>query len=75
MADSERGALVSNKTQNPDGQMLQALHLIGLTLLRGMKLREQVDLMDRAGYGQTKSLPSWVLRPTASVCDSRKSGD
>ncbi len=43
-----------SKAEEPNIQMLRALRLIGLTLLRGMKQREQVDLMDRVGYGQSE---------------------
>lgn len=42
------------KSEEPNTQILRALRLIALTLLRGMKQREQVDLMDRAGYGQNE---------------------
>lgn len=35
-------------------QILRALRLIGLGLLRGMKQAEQVDVLDRAGYRQNE---------------------
>ena len=43
-------------TENEDvnDQILRALRLIGLNLLRGMKQAEQVDMLDRAGYRQSE---------------------
>ncbi len=35
-------------------QISRALRLLALTALRGMKQREQVDLMDKTGYGQSE---------------------
>lgn len=34
-----------------DETILKTLRLLSLTALRGMKQREQVDFLDRAGYG------------------------
>jgi hypothetical protein len=42
------------KPEEPNTQTLRALRLIALALLRGMKQREQIDLMDKAGYGPTE---------------------
>jgi hypothetical protein len=70
-----------SKTEDPNTQILQGLHLIGLTLLRGMKQREQVDLMDRAGYGQNQiavflgSTPKTISVRLAEVRRARKRGN
>jgi hypothetical protein len=68
------------KSEEPDTQMLRALRLIGLTLLRGMKQREQVDLMDKVGYGQSEiaaflgSTPNAISVRLAEVRKARKAG-
>jgi hypothetical protein len=68
------------KIQDPNAQILRALHLVGLGLLRGMKLKEQVDLMDRAGYGQgeiaslLRSTPKSISVRLAEVRKARKGG-
>ena len=70
-----------SKTEDPNAQMVRGLHLIGLTLLRGMKQREQVDLMDRAGYGQNEiaaflgSTPKSISVRLAEVRRARKGGN
>jgi hypothetical protein len=70
-----------NKTEDPNTQMLRALRLIGLTQLRGMKQKEQVDLMDRAGYGQSEiagflgSTPKTISVRLAEVRKARKGGN
>lgn len=67
------------KTADPNAQLLQGLRLIGLALMRGMKQREQVDLMDRAGYGQNDiasflgSTPKAISVRLAEVRKARKS--
>ncbi len=66
-----------SKVEDPSMQTLHALRLIGLALLRGMKQREQVDLMDRAGYGQNKIAELFASTPkTISVrlAEVRKGG-
>jgi len=66
------------RTSDPDAQVLKALRLIGLILLRGMKQREQVDLMDRAGFGQGEiaaflgSTPKTISVRLAEVRKARK---
>ena len=38
---------------NPENEeLIRTLRLTALTALRGMKQREQVELLDKAGYGQ-----------------------
>jgi DNA-directed RNA polymerase specialized sigma24 family protein len=37
-----------------DEAILKTLRLLSLTALEGMKQRQQVDLLDRAGYGQSE---------------------
>jgi len=70
-----------SKTNDPNAQMLRALHLVGLGMLRGMKLKEQVDLMDRAGYGQAeialllRSTPKSISVRLAEVRKARKGGN
>jgi DNA-directed RNA polymerase specialized sigma24 family protein len=67
-----------NDPKDMDRQLLQALHLIGLTSLRGLKQREQVDLLDRAGYGQKEiaallnSTPNAISVRLAEVRKERK---
>src|SRR5579862_415276 len=39
---------------NSDEMILRTLRLLSLTALQGMKQKEQVDLMDKAGYGPTE---------------------
>jgi hypothetical protein len=69
---------MTSKTEDPNAQLLRALRLVGLTLLRGMKQREQVDLMERAGYGQNEiaaflgSTPKAISVRLAEVRKSRK---
>ncbi len=69
-----------SKSEEPNTQMLRALRLIALTLLRGTKQREQVDLMDRAGYGQNEiasllaSTPKTISVRLAELRKARKSG-
>jgi predicted transcriptional regulator len=41
-------------TEDPDEQLLRAMRLMVLSSLRGLKQKEQVELMDRAGYGQNE---------------------
>jgi hypothetical protein len=68
------------KIQDSNAQILRALHLVGLGLLRGMKLKEQVDLMDRAGYGQgeiaslLRSTPKSISVRLAEIRKARKGG-
>jgi len=67
-----------SKVEDPNMQTLRALRLIGLALLRGMKQREQVDLMDRAGYGQNEiaallaSTPKTISVRLAEVRKARR---
>ena len=58
-----------NNPKDTNSQILQALRLIGLTFLRGLKQREQVDLLDRAGYGQ-KEIAAF-LNSTANAISVR----
>jgi hypothetical protein len=68
-----------SKTNDPNEQILKALRLIGLTLLRGMNQREQVDLLDRSGHGQNEiatflgSTPKSISVRLAEVRKTRKS--
>jgi DNA-directed RNA polymerase specialized sigma24 family protein len=67
-----------SKVEDANMQSLRALRLIGLALLRGMKQREQVDLMDRAGYGQNEiaallaSTPKTISVRLAEVRKARR---
>jgi hypothetical protein len=67
-----------NKTEDVNAQLLRALRLVGLASLRDMKQREQVDLMDRAGYGQNEiaaflsSTPKAISVRLAEVRKARK---
>jgi hypothetical protein len=69
-----------HKAEDPSTQLLRALRLIGLTLLRDMKQKEQVDLMDRVGYGQSEiaaflgSTPKAISVRLAEVRKVRKRG-
>jgi predicted transcriptional regulator len=61
-----------------DEAILKTLRLLSLTALEGMKQREQVDLLDRAGYGQSEianlvgSTPKAVSVRLAEVRKARK---
>jgi DNA-directed RNA polymerase specialized sigma24 family protein len=63
-----------------DETILKTLRLLSLTGLRGMKQREQVDLLDRAGYGQSEiadlvgSTPKAISVRLAEVRRARKGG-
>ena len=67
-----------SKANDPNEQILKALRLIGLTLLRGMTQREQVDLLDRSGHGQNEiatflaSTPKSISVRLAEVRNARK---
>lgn len=67
-----------NKTEDVNAQLLRALRLVGLASLRDMKQREQVDLMDKAGYGQNEiaaflsSTPKAISVRLAEVRKARK---
>lgn len=41
-----------NRADDTNSHILRTLRLLGLASIRGLKQREQVDLLDRAGYGQ-----------------------
>jgi hypothetical protein len=66
------------KSDDPNAAMLRALNLIALLLLREMKLREQVEFMDRAGYGQSEiaellgSTPKSISVRLAEIRKTRK---
>ncbi len=68
------------KSEEPATQMLRALRLIALALLRGMKQREQIDLMNKAGYGQGEianflsSTPKAISVRLAELRKARKAG-
>ena len=67
-------------SEEPNTSILRALRLIALTLLRGMKQREQIDLMDKAGYGQSEiaaflsSTPKAISVRLAELRKARKTG-
>jgi DNA-directed RNA polymerase specialized sigma24 family protein len=58
--------------------ILKTLRLLSLTALDGMKQRQQVDLLDRAGYGQSEiaslvgSTPKAISVRLAEVRKARK---
>lgn len=68
------------KSEEQDTQMLRALRLIALALLRNMKQKEQIDLMDKAGYGQSEiavflsSTPKAISVRLAELRKARKAG-
>ena len=63
-----------------DEPILRTLRLLSLAVLRGMNQKEQVDLLDRAGFGQTDiakllgSTPNAISTRLAEVRKSRKTG-
>ncbi|HLY62565.1 MAG TPA: hypothetical protein VKV95_17625 [Terriglobia bacterium] len=64
---------------NSDEMILRTLRLLSLTALQGMKQKEQVDLMDKAGYGPTEiadmlgSTPNTISVRLAEARRARKS--
>jgi len=61
-----------------EGEQLRAIRLVCLVALRGMKQREQVELLDRAGYAQREiaalldSTPKAISVRLAEIRKSRK---
>lgn len=41
-------------TKQQDERLLKVLKLVGLTAIRSLKQREQVEILSKAGYGQTE---------------------
>ena len=64
-----------------DDPMVKALKLVGLTAIRGLKQREQVEVLSRAGYGQTEiaelldSTPKAISVRLAEIRKGKKKKD
>jgi len=41
-------------TKQQEETLVRALKLVGLTAIRNLKQREQVEILSKAGYGQTE---------------------
>ena len=47
-----------SNSEGQNEQLLRAMRLVAIASLRDLKQRDKVDLLDRAGYGQTAELDS-----------------
>jgi DNA-directed RNA polymerase specialized sigma24 family protein len=69
-----------SNSEGQNEQQLRAMRLVAIASLRDLKQRDKVDLLDRAGYGQTEiaqflgSTPKTISTRLSEIRKARKRG-